>query len=90
MGHGGRDNWIARDGKIHTNDVDEWMAGLPLKQGYFIQFTCGDRRGRPLGYSAVEDKTKILGYTKNMNLGDRFKSLWEGSQDIGTLENISQ
>ena len=80
MGHGGRNCWCARDGEIYTEDVNKWMKGLPKKNGYFIQFTCGDVEGIPLGNSVVKDKSKILGYTKPVNLGDRFDSLWGESQ----------
>ncbi|MBI2451722.1 caspase family protein [Candidatus Pacearchaeota archaeon] len=91
MGHGGKNQWCARDGTVHTEDVDEWMSGLPKKKGYFIQFTCGGEEGRPLGHSVVEDKSKILGYTKPVHLGDRFDSLWgESLKGIEGLVNINK
>lgn len=91
MGHGGRNQWCARDGTVYTEDLDEWMNGLPKKKGYFIQFTCGDEEGKPLGYSVVEDRSKILGYTKPVHLGDRFDSLWgESLKGIEGLVNINE
>lgn len=91
IGHGGRNQWYARDGAVYTEDLDQWMNGLPKKKGYFIQFTCGDEEGRPLGYSVVEDQRKILGYTRSVNLGERFESLWgESLKGIEGLVNISE
>ncbi|MCK4553251.1 hypothetical protein KAT80_03535 [Candidatus Pacearchaeota archaeon] len=90
MGHGGRNCWGARDGIVYTKDINEWMKGLPKKRGYFIQFTCGDEKGKPLGYSVLEDKNKILGYTKPVDLGNRFESLWgESLKGIEGLVNIN-
>jgi len=91
MGHGGRDRWCARDGTVYTEDLEEWMNGLPRKKGYFIQFTCGDEEGRPLGDSVVEDRSKILGYTQSVDLGDRFDSLWgESLKGIEGLVSINE
>jgi len=91
MGHGGRNQWCARDGVVYTEDLDEWMEDLPKKKGYFIQFTCGDEEGKPLGYNVVEDRSKILGYTESVNLGDRFESLWgESLKGIEGLVNINE
>ena len=91
IGHGERNKWCARDGTVYTEDLDEWMNGLPKKKGYFIQFTCGDKEGKPLGYSVVEDRSKILGYTKPVHLGDRFDSLWgESLKGIEGLVNINE
>jgi|SRR3989344_654705 len=81
MGHGGRSCWCARDGVVYAQDVENWMDGLQKKKGYFIQFTCGNEQGKPLGYGAVEDSAKLLGFTKSVDLGDRLASLWGESSD---------
>jgi len=86
VGHGGRSQWCSRDGIVYTEDVDGWMEGLPKKTGYFIQFTCGDADGIPLGYSVVENRNRILGYTKKVNLGDRLESLW--SESLGSIGGL--
>ena len=91
MGHGGRSQWCVRDGTVYAEDLDKWMGGLPKKKGYFIQFTCGDEEGKPLGYSVVEDRSKILGYAKPVHLGDRFDSLWgESLKGIEGLVSINE
>lgn len=85
-GHGSKDSWGAADCLIETGDIEVWMANLPKKSGYFIQLTCGSEEGRPLGEAVVKDKSKLLGFTVPVNLGDRFHGYFDGSL-IG-LENL--
>ena len=88
QGHGSRNSWCARDGTIYTDDINEWMQGLPMKNGYFIQFTCGSQEGEPLGSNVIVDPSKNLGYTREVHFGDIFDSLWNGK--IHGLEALSQ
>jgi hypothetical protein len=63
LGHSTRDSWVASDRKVTLDDIEKCWNG-EKKDGYWVQWGCGDPDGKPLGYDVMKDKSKILGRSK--------------------------
>lgn len=69
VGHGDSDCWQATDAEVTAPETEIMMRGKPLKNGEWLQLTCGSQNtlyGK-LGDRVMLDKTKVYTYLKPVN-----------------------
>ena len=61
VGHSSRDFWHASDKIVHVSDIPVLWNGKQ-KDGYWLQWGCGEPSGKPLGYDVMKFKDRIFGW----------------------------
>ncbi len=75
IGHGNRNSYYARDGKVTAEDVLD--KGVKKKKGALYQHTCGGGEGVGLREVLLEDPSKGYSFDRSIYLTENYLAAWK-------------